>query len=359
MMTTYNTIIIGGGSSGILSSIELNDNKSILLEKNDIVGKKILITGGGRCNLTNNSPLENYVESYYNGGNFYRNAFNTFFNHDIIELLENNGCKTKIEENERVFPVSDKAKTVQKTLFKILNNSRTRYELKSNVTTVKKENDYFVVTYNKSKTIKSKYLILACGGNSYPKTGSNGDGYRFAKKLGHTTTEQMGGLAPIKTEEKWTNNLQGITVEVRIEIKADKKTLTKDRGSIIFTHNGISGPIILNNSMLIEKHLRKNKKVIINLDFCEKYSFEELNKKIQSDFVQNSNKSIKTYLHNYLPKRMSNEALNHMGIDNEKILNQITKKERAKLVEFLKRTPLVVSEVLQKESFVTNSGVKR
>ncbi|MBE6485617.1 MAG: NAD(P)/FAD-dependent oxidoreductase [Methanosphaera stadtmanae] len=358
-MTVYNTIIIGGGSSGLLSAIHLDDKKSILLEKNDILGKKILITGGGRCNITNNNTLENYVKSFYNGGNFYRTAFSNFFNKDIINLLEKNDCKTKVEENERVFPVSDKASTVQKTFTKILNNRATKYELNVNVKYLKKKNDLFIVKTNDSRTYKSKFVIIATGGNTYPQTGSTGDGYKFVEEFGHTITKQMGGLSPIKIKETWINNLQGIDIEVKLEIKSNKKSIVKDNGSIIFTHNGISGPVILNNSMEIEKYLRKNQSVIINLDFCEHYSYEELDNKLQEDFSKNSNKTIKTYLHNYLPKRMANEYLNYLNIDSTKILNQINKKERIKIRDSLKRLTLNVSEVLEKEAFVTNSGVKR
>lgn len=343
----------------MLSAIHLDDKKSILLEKNDTLGKKILITGGGRCNLTNNSSLDVYVKSFYNGGNFYRSAFSYFFNGDVIKLLEDNGCKTKIEENERVFPVSDKASSVQKTFIKIVNDSNTKVSLNTNVKDIRKENDLFIVECEDSKTFKSKYLILATGGNAYPKMGSSGDGYRFAKKLGHSISGQMGGLAPVMIKEKWIRQLQGISIEVKLEIKADKKSIAKDNGSIIFTHNGISGPVILNNSMEINKHLHKNKNVVINLDLCPEYSYEQLDEKLREDFSNNSNKSIKTYLHTYLPKRMSGEFLNYLEIDQTKILNQINKKERIRIRDCLKRLTLTVVDVLEREAFVTNSGVKR
>lgn len=358
-MSVYNTVIVGGGSSGLLSAIYLNDLKSILLEKNDVLGKKILITGGGRCNLTNNSTLEEYQNSFYNNGKFYRTAFSNFFNKDIIKLLEDNGCKTKIEGNNRVFPVSDKSSSVQQTLVNIVKKCNTEYKLHSNVTEIKKENDIFIVKINKSNTIKCKYIILSSGGNAYPQTGSTGDGYEFAKSLGHTISKQMGGLSPIKIEEKWINKLQGITLDVKLEVKANKKSILKDYGSIIFTQYGISGPVILNNSMVIERHLRKNQNVLIHLDLCEKYSYENLDKKLQNDFSSYSNKSIKNYLHIYLPKRMSNELLKYLNINSEKILNQITKQERILIRDTLKRMTLTVSKVLEKEAFVTNSGVKR
>lgn len=358
-MSIYNTTIIGGGASGILSAIYLNDKNSILLEKNDILGKKILLTGGGRCNLTNNSTLEEYITSFYNSGKFYRNAFTNFFNKDIIDLLEENGCKTKIEENNRVFPTTDKSKTVQETLTKILNDKSTQYKLNSKVQSIKKEDDLFIIKYNNSEIIKSKYLILATGGNAYPRTGSDGDGYIFAQKLGHNISKNMAGLSPLKIKEKWINQLQGISIKCRLEIKSNKKSISKDNGSIIFTHNGISGPVILDNSMIIKRYLLKNQTVIINLDLCEDYSYESLDQKLMKDFSNNSNKSIKTYLHNYLPKRMSEVFLNYLEIDCDKILNQISKKERLLIRDSLKRLVLSVEDIIEKEAFVTNSGVKR
>lgn len=357
-MKTYNTIIIGAGASGLLSAIALNDNNSILLEKNEIMGKKLLLTGGGRCNLTNNSDFNEYMNNYYNTGKFYRNAFSTFFNKDIIKLLENNGCKTKIEEDNRVFPVSDDAKSVQQTLINILENSETQYKLNSKVTSIIKKEDKFIVTYNK-KQIQSKYLILSTGGNSYPKTGSSGDGYEFAKKLGHNISPQMGGLSPIKIREKWIKKLQGITIKAFIEFKSENKSLFKGNGSIIFTHNGLSGFIILDNSMLLEKHLREEKNVTINMDLCKEYSYEQLDTKLIDDFKINANKKIKTYIHNYLPKKMSYELLKKIKVDPEKILNQISKKERLIIRDNLKKITLNVDKVLEKESMVTNSGVIR
>ena len=169
----------------------------------------------------------------------------------------------------------------------------------------------------------------------------------------------MGGLCPIKVEETWPRKLQGITNYVSIEIKANKKSIVKDSGSIIFTHNGLSGFIILDNSMIVEKHLRKNQDVIINLDFVSDYSYESLDKTLQEDFSNNSNKTLKTYLHKYLPKNMAIVFLENIKIDSNKILNQVTKKERIKIRDNLKKTTLTITSVLENESMVTNSGVKQ
>lgn len=357
-MRTYNTVIIGGGAGGILAGIYLNDKNTILLEKNEILGKKMLMTGGGRCNITNNRPIHEYIKKYYNSGNFYRDAFNTFFNKDIIKLLEDHGCKTKIEDDERVFPKSDKSKTVVSTLTHILNQSNTYYQLNSNVTNVEKEEEYFIITYN-NKKIRTKYLIIATGGTSYPETGSTGDGYEFAMNLGHTKTKKMSGLCPIKTKETWVRQLQGITLQVNLEIKANKKSIVKDKGSIIFTHNGISGYVILDNSMEIEKHLQKNQKVIINLDLVQEYNYETLDKKLQDDFSKYGTRGLKRYMHEYLPKNMSSIFLNILSLDETKTLNQITKKERIILRDHLKRLQLTISDVIETQAMVTNSGIKQ
>ncbi|OED30874.1 hypothetical protein NL43_00760 [Methanosphaera sp. WGK6] len=357
-MKEYNTAIIGGGASGILAGIYLDDKKSTILEKNEKLGKKILITGGGRCNITNNSTLNEYTKNYYNSGNYYRSAFNLFFNKDIINLLEDNGCKTKIEEDNRVFPITDSSKTVLDTLIKILDNSKTQYKLNCNVTSITKEENFFIIQYN-SKKIKAKNVILATGGNSYPETGSTGDGKKFAVALGHTKTKNMGGLSPIKIQEQWIKQLQGITLDVSLEFKANKKSIIKDSGSILFTHKGLSGFVIMNNSMTLEKYLRKNQDVKVNIDLVPEYNYETLDKILQEDFKQHANQGLKRYLHKYLPKNMVVIFLEQININPETILNQVTKKERVKIRDFLKRITLTVTAVLENESRVTNSGIKR
>lgn len=356
-MKFYNTVIVGGGASGILAGIFLDDKNTILLEKNNILAKKMLITGGGRCNFTNDSSFKEYMNNYYKKGNYYRPAFDNFFKEDIINLLEDNGCKTKIEEDKRVFPTSDNSKSVVNTLVRILSKSNTYYQVNSNVKSISKENDLFVIRYN-DKTIKAKNVILATGSNAYPKTGSNGDGYRFAKKLGHNPTENMGGLCPIEIEEKWINKLQGISIKVMLEIKADNKRIAKDEGSIMFTHNGLSGHPILDNSMKIENNLRKNKNVVIYLDLAGKYSYESLDKTLQEDFKNNPKKHLKGYLHKYLPKNMTREFLEYLKIEDV-TLNQTKKQDRVVIRDNLKKLKLSVRKVLQEDAMVQNGGIKQ
>ncbi|MGN1321854.1 MAG: NAD(P)/FAD-dependent oxidoreductase [Methanosphaera sp.] len=357
-MKNYDTVIIGGGASGILAGIYLNDPHSIILEKNNTLGKKLLITGGGRCNLTNNSTLKEYINSYYNSGNYFRPAFNIFFNKDIIELLESNGCKTKVEDDNRVFPVTDKSKTVLNTLINILDNKKTQYKLNCNVNSITRNDNQFIIDYNNTR-ISANNIILATGGLSYPETGSTGDGKRFAVALGHKNTKNMGGLSPIKIEETWINKLQGITLPVKLEFKANNKSIVKDSGSIIFTHNGISGFVIMNNSMTIERHLRKNREVILNMDVTPDYTYESLYKTLQEDFQKHPTQGLKRYLHKYLPKNMVEIFLEQINIDQTTKLNQVTKKDRVKIRDLLKRIRLTVVDVLENESQVTNSGIKR
>lgn len=357
-MKLYDTVIIGGGPAGVIAGIYLK-GKTLLLEKNDILLKKMLLTGGGRCNLTNKSTLDDYMKSFYNNGKFYRTAFTNFFNDDIIKLLEKNGCKTKIEENKRVFPESDKSETVKNTLTDLINKSGTDISTGSCVERIQKKDDHFRIYYNNNLTVESKNLILACGGNCYPKTGSSGEGYSFLESLGHSITEQMGGLCPVKIKEEWIRRLQGITIETHLEILSDKKSISKTEGSLLFTHNGLSGFVILDNSMQIEKHMRKKENVTINLDFCHEYSYESLDEKLRENFSKNSNQKIRTCIHEFLPKRMSREFLSYLNIDSDKILNQITKKERIRIRDNLKRLTLTVDKVLEEEAMVTNSGVKR
>ena len=357
-MKVYDTIIIGGGPAGVICGIHLEGN-NLLLEKNDALLKKMTITGGGRCNLTNNATLEEYMQSYYGNGKYYRNAFCNFFNKDIINLLEENDCKTKVEENKRVFPVTDKSTSVTKTLIKLLEKSDTKFSINSRVTSIKKEDNLFNICINGKTIVKSKNLVLACGGNCYVPDNTGNDGYALAKSLGHHSSQQMGGLSPVTVKEKWTKKLQGITVNVKIEIKADKKRLNTSRGSIIFTHDGLSGFPILDNSMQIEKHLRKNQNVIINLDLCEKYSYDELDLYLRETFDKNTNKKVKTCISTLVAKKISKVLLEQLKIDPEKIANQVTRKERIKIRDLLKRLTFTVDKVKQEDSMVTNSGIKR
>lgn len=356
-MDVYDTIIVGGGPAGVIAGIHLK-GKTMLLEKNDMLLKKMLLTGGGRCNLTNKSSFNEFLGCFYGNGKFYRDAFSKFFNKDIIKLLEDNGCKTKTEEDKRVFPVTDNSKTVVDVLTSLINSSDTEISLNSSVDALQNDGDYFLVRYNKNHVLKSKNVILATGGNCYPKTGSAGDGYAFAKSLGHTLTKQMGGLSPIKIRENWIKNLQAITVDARMEFRSDRKIIGKSEGSVLFTHNGLSGFVILDNSMLMEEYLRNGETVEVSMDFCGHYSYDLLDEYLKKYFKENSNKKIKTCLHQFLPKRMGRELLVHLGIDSDKILNQVTKKERMKIIDSLKHLTLTVDRVLEEDAMVTGSGVK-
>ena len=354
-MKFYNTVIVGGGASGLLAAIYLEDSNSILLEKNNILAKKMLITGGGRCNITNNAPFNDYIKSYYNSGNYYRQAFSNFFNEDIIKLLEDNNCKTKIEENNRVFPVSDNSKSVVDCLVNILKKKNIEFKLNSKVNNIIKKDDCFIVEYNENK-IKAKNIILSTGSSAYPKTGSSGDGYILAKNLGHDTTKNMGGLCPVEIKEKWINKLQGISIDTKIEIKADNKKIASSDASLLFTHKGLSGYAILDNSMKIESNLRKNKEVTILINLAKDYSYEELDSTLQEDFKNNPKKHLKGYLHKYIPRNMCNVLMNHMNIE-DKTLNQITKQERVNIRDNLKKIKLTVLRVCQEEAIVQNSGI--
>ncbi|MCD7781562.1 MAG: NAD(P)/FAD-dependent oxidoreductase [Methanosphaera sp.] len=357
-MNKYNTVIIGGGVAGILSAIELDDEDSILLEKNDQLAKKIRITGGGRCNITNNNDIPTYMKQYYNNPKFYRKAFSEYFNKDIIELLESHGCKTKVEEEERVFPVSDSAADVQQTLIAILNSCATQYKLNCDVSNITLCDDGFIVEYSDTK-IKAHNIIMATGGKSFQKTGSTGTGHRILRNLGHTETKFIPGLASIIVDNPITSQLEGITVDVSIEVKANKKKITKTNGSIVFTSNGISGTVILNNSMIIYEHLQKNEDVVLNMDFVEEYGYEELDNLLQEDFSNNPNKQLKTYLHKFMPRNMTTIFLEHLSIDTTKILNQVGRKERLKIRDNLKRTSFNVTGINENTAFVTASGINK
>ena len=192
-MKSHNTIIVGGGASGMLAAIELDDKKSLLVEKNSQLGRKILITGGGRCNITNKAPIKEFIRNYNGNGNYYRGAFNQFFNDDIIKLLEDNGCMTKIEKKKQVFPTTDNAKDVNDTLITLVKKSNTKYELNCNIVDITKEDNYFILKTATNKVFKAENVVLATGSDVYKNTGSTGDGEKFATKLGHTKPDDIVG----------------------------------------------------------------------------------------------------------------------------------------------------------------------
>lgn len=353
-------IIIGAGAAGLIAagSAARTADKVILIEKNDIAGKKLLITGKGRCNITNAAEIEDMIMQYPRNAKFLYSALYSFTNEDIIRLIEKNGVKTKVERGGRVFPVSDRAADVVKALKK--------YAMKDNVTlihgTVKSliiENSKVIGVKTDCKTILADRVIICTGGKSYPITGSTGDGYKFARSAGHTIVEPKASLIPVITEEKWVKDLMGLSLK-NIKITAynrQNKKVYSDFGEMLFTHFGISGPVVLSMSAYL-KNIDKEK-YRIEIDLKSALTEEQLTARIIRDFEKYNKKHLINSMDDLLPKALIPVIISLSGIDSHKAVNTITREERAELVRLLKHFSLTAVGVRPvEEAIVTSGGVK-
>lgn len=351
--------VIGAGPAGIIAAgfCSLNGNNVTLIEKNEKIGKKLFITGKGRCNITNASPIENFMDNIISNNSFLYSALYSFNNIDIINLLNRYGLKTKVERGNRIFPVTDKSSDVIKTLEKFLNDNNVNILLNTEVKDVDNKDEKFLLKYTDGNIEIFDKLIIATGGMSYPQTGSTGDGYKFAKKLGHTITPLKPALVPSEVAEKWASNLQGLTlknVNLKAYLKGEK--IFEDFGEMLFTHFGISGPIVLTMSNFINKYPNKNIKIYVDLKPA--LTYEKLDTRILKDFEKYQNKIIKNGMIDLLPQKLIPIILKLSNIDEKKIINQITKEERLKLIENIKNLPLTFIKFRPiEEAIITSGGI--
>ncbi|AUG57559.1 BaiN/RdsA family NAD(P)/FAD-dependent oxidoreductase [Acetivibrio saccincola] len=354
-------VVIGAGPAGIMAAGKAaeNGNQVILVEKNNRIGRKILISGKGRCNITNNTDIEGLIENTPGNGCFLYSAFYTFSNTDLIDFFNKYGLKTKVERGGRVFPVSDNAKDVVDTLNAFLKKKRVDLWLNSPVEKILTEDKKVTGIMLKSgKIISCDMVVLATGGASYPGTGSTGDGYKMAKELGHTIVPLKPSLVPLITKEEWVKDLQGLSLKnVSITLVDNKgKKIYSDFGEMLFTHFGVSGPIILSASRHILDYDYKGVKLIIDLKPA--LAEEKLDERIQRDFLKFSRKQFKNSLDELLPQKLIPVIVRLSKIDSAKTVNQITKEERRFLVKLLKNLTLTINGARPiEEAIVTSGGV--
>lgn len=361
ILMSKKVVVIGAGAAGIMAAgkaAELGKNV-ILLEKNDRIGKKILISGKGRCNITNDTDIEGLIENIPGNSNFLYSAFYTFSNLDLIKFLNDNGLETKVERGGRVFPVSDKSEDVVDTFTKFIIKNKVNLKLKTQVRDIKVVDGHVKgVILNDGNIIECDSVVLATGGASYPGTGSTGDGYKIAGKLGHKIVELKPSLVPLVTEEAWVKELQGLSlknVSITIENKNGKKIYT-DFGEMLFTHFGVSGPLILSSSRHVLNYNYKDVKLIIDLKPA--LSEEKLDDRIIRDFEKNSRKQFKNSLDELLPQKLIPVIIKLSEIEPGKFVNQINKEERRKLIKVLKKLELTVKASRPiEEAIVTAGGI--
>ncbi len=354
-------VVIGAGAAGLMAAGKAAERglDVILAEKNDKVGKKLLISGKGRCNITNSTDIEGLIENIPGNGNFLYSAFYTFSNQDILEFFHKRGLQTKVERGGRIFPVSDSAADVVDTLYRYVADNGVKLSLKSPVRElVIKDGEVAQVVLKDGQRIECDAVILAAGGASYPGTGSNGEGYEIARKAGHGVTQLKPSLIPLLAEEEWVKNLQGLSLRnVSITIVNNKKKkLYTDFGEMLFTHFGVSGPLILSCSRHIMDYGYKDVKLVIDLKPA--LEFDMLDTRIQRDFEKYTRKQYKNCLDDLLPQKMIPVVIELSGISPEKPVNQITRDERQKLVKLLKGFELTITGARPlNEAIVTAGGV--
>lgn len=354
-------IVIGGGPAGLMAAGKAGERglETILLEKNDRIGKKLLISGKGRCNITNSTDIEGLIENTPGNGNFLYSAFYTFSNTDLIRFFNENGLETKVERGGRVFPVSDRARDVVDVLEKFIHRNNVKVFYKSQVQDIRVSGGSVKsVVLRDGKELECDAAILAAGGASYPGTGSTGEGYRIAKRLGHTIVDIKPSLVPLETAEDWVKGLQGLSLKnIAITIlNKNGKKVYNDFGEMLFTHFGLSGPVILSSSRHMLDYGYKGIRIFIDLKPA--LPEEKLDERVQRDFEKYSRKQFKNSLDELLPQKMIPVIIALSGISPEKFVNQITREERRNLVRLLKNLELNITGSRPiEEAIVTAGGV--
>ena len=361
-------IIVGGGPAGMLAAISAAKENAevILLEKNNCLGKKLLITGKGRCNITSSIDIDEFIKNIPGNGRFLYSAFQYFTNTDIINIIESNGIKVKEERGNRIFPVTDNAEDVLKCFIKEMKKYK-NIEIRTNAKVQKlliESDDIKGVKLENGENIFAGKVILATGGKSYPGTGSDGDGYKMAKELGHSVEKIRGSLVPLTADKILCQSMQGLSLRnVKITIKdiEKNKKIYDDFGELLFTHFGISGPTILSASAHLLRYkdierLFKEEKIKHYIDLKPALSVEELDLRIRRDFEEFKNKEFKNSLEKLLPRKMINPIIELSKIDSYKQVNSITKEERMKLVDLLKNLEITIDGFRPVEEAIVTAG---
>jgi predicted Rossmann fold flavoprotein len=355
----FDVVVIGGGPAGMMAASQASSHGAqvLLLEKNPILGKKLLITGGGRCNVTNNKPVVREMLSQYKSeGKF---LFSPFMQHGVSESIEwfaERQVKL-VEENEgRLFPESNSAQTIRDTLAMDLQQRKVEVQTGAQVRNIEKDEKCFSVTLTSGDVIKSRACIVATGGSARPETGSTGEGFEWLQGMGHTVKENSFALVPLTLHTSWSKKLSGITIpDCKITIVVDGQKHSSVKGKLLFTHVGVTGPTILNMSKTVGELLSYGN-VILLVDLFPGADSAHMNDMVQTVLQNNANKKIRNAFTDILPTALIKEILLQCKIDTETQCNSVTKKERIALIEYLKAVPLEVSGLLGKDKAVVSSG---
>ena len=354
-------VVIGGGAAGLMAAVIAGREgaKVTLLEKMNYVGKKMGITGKGRCNITNACDMSDFIKNTPGNGKFLYGAYERFTNEDLLQLLHDAGLETKVERGGRVFPASDSALDVRNTFMKLMKHYGVDVHLEEPVKKLLVDDGVVTGVVTDRETYHADAVVIATGGKSYPATGSTGDGYILAAQVGHKITDIRPSLVPIITEESWVKDLMGLSLRnVELSIVAKNKVQAKMFGEMMFTHFGITGPIVLSLSHTVGKLMRKKNIGTIGLDINLKpaLSSETLDKRLQKDFDLYSKKQLINGMKDLLPSRLIPLIIELAGIDPQKPINQISKEERQQIGYMLQHMPLTVKGLRPVEEAIVTAG---
>ncbi len=368
--------VIGGGPAGMMAAISASKkgNEVYLIEKNGRLGKKLLITGKGRCNITSSLDIKDFIQNIPGNGKFLYSAFDNYTNNDIINFLKEHGVGVKEERGNRIFPVSDKSMDVLNAFEKELKKKNVKIKLNTRVVGIDTENGRVEsLTYENEngqlKKLTADKIILATGGKTYSSTGSTGDGYEIAQKLGHTVTKIRPSLVPLTATGKSLNickDLQGLSLKnvgIKLIDSTKNKVIYEDFGEMLFTHFGVSGPTILSASAHLLRYknideLLQNNKINLVIDFKPALQIEKLDARIQRDFAEEKNKEYKNSLNNLLPQKLINTIVELSQINPNKQVNEVTREERINLAKLLKNFTITISGFRPiEEGIVTSGGI--
>lgn len=354
-------VVIGGGAAGLMAAVIAGREgaRVILLEKMNMVGKKMGITGKGRCNITNSADISDFIKNTPGNGKFLYGAYERFSNVDLLALLHEWGLKTKVERGGRVFPESDSALEVRNLFMKMLKKYNVTVHLNEAVTKIVTKDNVVTGVVTTKESYACEAVIIATGGASYPLTGSTGDGYRLAEGVGHSITDIRPSLVPIVTEESWVKDIMGLSLRnVEVSIVFKEKVQAKMFGEMMFTHFGVTGPTILSLSHTVGKLLRKKKtaSIAVSINLKPALTAEVLDKRLQKDFDLYSKKQLANGMKDLLPSNLIPIIISLAKLDPAKPINQITKEERQQLCHVLQHMTLTVKGLCPVEEAIVTAG---
>ena len=352
-------IVIGGGAAGMMAALQcaLSGGTVTLLEGNEKLGKKVYITGKGRCNLTNDCTLDEFMQQVAHNPRFLYSALNGFTPQDMMSLLEENGCPVVVQRGRRVFPATEKASDVTRTLTRLMQQAGVKIRLNTKAQDILMEDGQVQgVVAQQGERLPAGQVILATGGQSYPVTGSNGDGYRLAEKLGHTVLPPTPVLSALVSGAEWVHRLQGLSLKnVTLTLQSGKKRLYREQGEMLFTHFGISGPLVLEMSCHLPEKLAEAR---VELNLKPALTPEQLDARLQREFAAQNRKQLRNVLPSLLPGRLAEEFPALAGVSGDVVCGQITKEDREKILHTLQCLVIPVTGLRPlAEAIVTRGGV--